>query len=85
MEEIVSVLIINSLYCLGVERNNIGITLVELKKQNIMSNLFYLIAVLLIIGWAIGFFAYSLTGIIHILLVLAVLSVLFRLISGRSV
>lgn len=50
-----------------------------------MSNLFYLIAVLLIIGWAIGFFAYSLTGIIHILLVLAVLSVLFRLISGRSV
>jgi hypothetical protein len=48
-----------------------------------MGNLLYLIAVLLIIGWAVGFFAYSAGGLIHILLVIAVISILFRLISGR--
>ena len=48
-----------------------------------MSNLLYLIAVILVIFWAIGFFAYSAGGIIHFLLVLAVISVLFRIIKGR--
>jgi hypothetical protein len=48
-----------------------------------MGNLLYLIAVILIIGWAVGFFAYSAGGLIHILLVIAVISILFRLISGR--
>jgi hypothetical protein len=48
-----------------------------------MSNLLYLIALILIICWAIGFFAYSLGGIIHILLILAVVSILFRIIRGR--
>ncbi|MFT5252907.1 MAG: hypothetical protein ACI87N_001930 [Flavobacteriales bacterium] len=48
-----------------------------------MSNLLYTIAVILIIFWAIGFFAYSAGGIIHILLVIAVIAVLLRLIQGR--
>jgi len=48
-----------------------------------MSNLLYLVALILIICWAIGFFAYSLGGIIHILLVLAIISILFRIIRGR--
>jgi hypothetical protein len=48
-----------------------------------MSNLLYTIAVLLIIFWAIGFFAYSAGGIIHILLVIAVIAVVLRLIQGR--
>ncbi|MDD4993273.1 MAG: lmo0937 family membrane protein [Paludibacter sp.] len=48
-----------------------------------MSSLLYLIALILIICWAIGFFAYSLGGIIHILLILAVISILFRIIRGR--
>jgi hypothetical protein len=48
-----------------------------------MSNLLYLIALVLIISWAIGFFAFSLGGIIHILLVLAIISILFRIIRGR--
>jgi hypothetical protein len=47
-----------------------------------MSNLLYIIAIILIIGWAIGFFAYSTGGIIHALLVLAVIAVLIRLIKG---
>ncbi|MBW3467548.1 lmo0937 family membrane protein [Arthrospiribacter ruber] len=50
-----------------------------------MSSLFYLIAVILIIGWVFGFFVYSVGGLIHILLVLAVISVLLRLIGGRTV
>jgi hypothetical protein len=48
-----------------------------------MSNLLYTIAVILIIFWAIGFFAYSAGSIIHILLVIAVISVILRLIKGR--
>ncbi|CAM4165493.1 MULTISPECIES: lmo0937 family membrane protein [Flavobacterium] len=50
-----------------------------------MGNLLYTIAVILVIFWAIGFFAFSLGSIIHILLVIAVIAILFRLISGRSV
>jgi hypothetical protein len=52
-------------------------------KQNIMSNLLYTIAIVLVILWAIGFFAYSAGGIIHILLVIAVIAILLRLIQGR--
>jgi len=50
-----------------------------------MGNLLYLIAVILIIAWAIGFFAYSTGGIIHILLVIAVISILVRVIRGDKV
>ena len=50
-----------------------------------MSNLLYTIAVILVLFWAIGFFAYSVGSIIHILLVLAVIAILFRLISGRKI
>ncbi|CAM4165454.1 lmo0937 family membrane protein [Flavobacterium sp. I-SCBP12n] len=50
-----------------------------------MGNLLYTIAVILVIFWAIGFFAYSAGSIIHILLVIAVIAILFRLISGRKV
>jgi hypothetical protein len=47
-----------------------------------MGNLLYVIAVILIIGWAIGFFAYSAGAVIHILLVLAIIAILLRLIRG---
>ncbi|MCH7412484.1 lmo0937 family membrane protein [Belliella sp. R4-6] len=50
-----------------------------------MGNLLYIIAVILIIGWIFGAFVYSVGGLIHILLVLAVISILFRVISGRRV
>lgn len=49
-----------------------------------MGNLLYVIAVILIIGWAIGVFAYSAGGLIHVLLVIAIVAILLRLISGRS-
>jgi hypothetical protein len=50
-----------------------------------MGNLLYVIAVILIIGWAIGFFAYNLGAIIHILLVIAIISILVRVIQGRKI
>ena len=50
-----------------------------------MRSLLYIIAVILVIGWALGYFVYSLGGLIHILLVIAVIAILFRLIGGRSV
>ena len=48
-----------------------------------MGNLLYIIAVILIIGWAIGFVGYNVGGLIHILLVIAIIAILFRVISGR--
>ncbi len=50
-----------------------------------MSNLLYVIAVILIIGWLVGFFAYSAGSMIHALLVIAIIAVLFNVISGRRV
>jgi hypothetical protein len=50
-----------------------------------MGNLLYVVAVILIIAWAIGYFAFSVGGIIHVLLVIAVIAILFRIISGRRV
>ena len=51
-----------------------------------MGNILYIIAVVLVIFWAIGFFVYSVGAIIHILLVLAVISILLRIIRGdRSI
>lgn len=50
-----------------------------------MGNLLYLIAIILIIGWAVGFFAYSLGSVIHILLVIAVIAILIRIIQGRKI
>lgn len=47
-----------------------------------MNSLLYLIAIVLIIGWLLGVFVYSVGGLIHILLVLAVISILLRLIGG---
>jgi hypothetical protein len=45
-----------------------------------MTNLLYIIAVILVIGWAIGFFAYSAGGIIHVLLVIAIIAFILGII-----
>jgi len=50
-----------------------------------MSHLLYTLAVLLVLFWAIGFFAYNAGSIIHILLVIAVIAVLLRIIQGRKI
>lgn len=48
-----------------------------------MGNLLYVIAVIMVIGWAVGFFAFNAGSIIHILLVIALVSVLLRVINGQ--
>lgn len=45
-----------------------------------MGGILYLIAVILVIAWAIGFLGYHAGGLIHILLVIAVIAVLLKII-----
>ncbi len=49
-----------------------------------MENLLYYIAVILVVIWAIGFLGYNAGGIIHILLVIALIAVLLRIIRGNK-
>jgi Family of unknown function (DUF5670) len=49
-----------------------------------MSNLLYAIAVILILIWAIGFIGYNSGGLIHILLVIAIIAVILRVIQGKN-
>ena len=66
---------------LVIERNVCFETFIHLKYQ-LMRSLLYIIAVILVIGWAIGVFAYSASGIIYVLLVLAIISFLLGIIRG---
>lgn len=50
-----------------------------------MGNLLYLVAVILIIAWLIGFVGYNVGGFVHILLFIAVIAVLLRIIQGRRI
>jgi hypothetical protein len=50
-----------------------------------MSDILYILAVILIIGWILGYFVFSVGGLIHILLVVAIVAIILRLIRGRSV
>lgn len=49
-----------------------------------LGNILYIVAVILVIFWAIGFFAYHAGTIIHILLVIAAISILLRIIQGKK-
>jgi predicted neutral ceramidase superfamily lipid hydrolase len=67
-------------------RTTIGISFfVMMLKTNVMSDLLYVLAVILIIGWILGAFVFSVGGLIHILLVVAIIAILLRLIRGRSI
>ncbi len=49
-----------------------------------MGNLLYIIAVILVIAWLIGYVGLNVGGgLIHILLVIAVIAVLLRVIRGN--
>jgi Family of unknown function (DUF5670) len=50
-----------------------------------MNRLLYLIAVILVIGWVIGVVGYSAGGLIHILLVIAIISLLLNFIRGSRI
>ncbi len=55
-----------------------------IKNKNSMGNLLYVVAVILVIAWAVGFLGYSAGGLIHLLLVIAVIAILLRIISGKK-
>ena len=50
-----------------------------------MGSLLYIIAIILVIAWAVGFFAFSAGYLIHILLVIAVIAIIIRVIQGRRI
>lgn len=50
-----------------------------------MRSLLYIIAIVLLIGWLLGVFVYSVGGIIYILLVLAVISFLLTFIKQGKI
>ena len=49
-----------------------------------MGNILYTIAVILVIIWAIGFIGCNVGGIIHILLVIALIAVILMIIQGKK-
>ena len=49
-------------------------------KANNMRSILYLLAVILIIGWLLGVFYWSATGLIHILIVLAIIALILAII-----
>jgi len=48
-----------------------------------MGNILYTIAVILVIFWAIGLLGYNVGGLIHILLVIALIAIILRVIKGK--
>ncbi|WP_136667006.1 lmo0937 family membrane protein [Flavobacterium sp. H122] len=50
-----------------------------------MQNLLYTVAIVCVILWALGFFIYSTSNLIHVLLVIAVVAILLRVIKGKSI
>jgi hypothetical protein len=49
-----------------------------------MNNLLYILAIILVIGWALGFFAFHVGGLIHVLLVIALIAIILQVIRGRG-
>jgi hypothetical protein len=54
-------------------------------NKTFMKDILYIVAAILIIGWALGVFYFSVGGIIHLLLVIAVIAILVRIIRGNKV
>jgi hypothetical protein len=50
-----------------------------------MRGILYLVAVILLIGWLLGVFVYSLKGLVHILLVIAIISLLLGFIRRGTI
>lgn len=50
-----------------------------------MKNSLYVLAMILVIAWIIGFYSTGIGDIIHILLVMAVIAVILMVYQGRNV
>lgn len=77
----------------GIERSNTGRLTILKTTANLSpltyyreTSMLYTIAVILIILWLLGLVtSYTVGGFIHILLVVAVIMILVKLISGRGI
>jgi Family of unknown function (DUF5670) len=49
-------------------------------KPSAMNSILYIVAVILVIGWALGVFVYSMGSLIHVLLVIAVIALILGVI-----
>jgi hypothetical protein len=49
-----------------------------------LNNLLYTVAIILVVLWAIGYLGYQAGGIIHLLLVIAIVAILLRVIKGKT-
>jgi hypothetical protein len=50
-----------------------------------MGNILYFIAGVLLLVWAIGFFGYAAGGLIHLLLVVAIVLLVLKFIRGERI
>lgn len=48
-------------------------------------DLIWILAIILFIGWLLGAFAFHVGGLIHILLVIILIVVIVRLVTGRRI
>jgi hypothetical protein len=55
-----------------------------LKSEIMLRSILYVVAVVLVIGWALGLFVYNVGAIIHILLILAVISIIISFLGGSK-
>lgn len=49
--------------------------------KKVMRSILYILAVIFVIGWLLGVFVWSATGLIHILIVLAIIALLLGIIK----
>lgn len=52
-------------------------------KTVFMNNLLFILAVVLIIGWLLGFFVFHASGLIHVLIIIALIAIIIRVIRGK--
>ncbi len=50
-----------------------------------MRILLYFVAVILIVGWLVGFFVFHAPALIHVLLVIGIIITLFSVIKGKRI
>ena len=50
-----------------------------------MGNILYIAAAILVFFWVISFFAFKMEGFIHVLLVMAVIAIAARLVTGKEI
>ena len=68
-----------SLSCFSIVRQYF----LTLKLYNMLRSILYALAVIFVIGWLLGLFVYNVGSLIHLLLVLAIISILLSFIGGN--